>query len=503
MKLSIGICKLGVCLLAMMTMMSSATAQDDSGQNQGRKHHHYKVIDLGTLGGANSESTQLNYYGTVAGDAESGIPDLFAPNCWNNECAVEYAFKWRDGRRTVLGSLAKNANSIPFSENDWGWEAGMSETGLLDDSLGTPQYAPVLWKNGKIINLGTLGGASGLATSVNNRGEVVGGVSNGVPDTLSYLDVDNWGFGPFPANTQTRAFVWANGLLFDLGTLGGADSIALFNDDKGQVVGLSYVDDVPVFGTFPGTATFLWERGEMKNIGGLGGHFTGARWLNNRGEIVGVSNLINDPPFPHAFLWDGRSVRDLGTLGGDWSTADFVTDNGLITGYSETVAGTHDLGHPYLWRDNHMIDLGPPAVGFNCAAGTSANIHAQVVGGAGCNANGLGYPFIWEKSNPIIDLNTLVVPGTKLLVQDAFSINDKGEIACNGILPTGEQHACLMVPVDFEHEWDDDATAGVQTAALNSVSASNRVPEGSFIKSLLTESKRTARAPAKLRAPLR
>ena len=102
----------------------------------------------------------------------------------------------------------------------------------------------------------------------------------------------------------------------------------------------------------------------MKNIGGLGGHSTIPRGFNNRGEIVGSSNLKNDPPFPHAFLWNGHSVRDLGTLGGEWSTANFITDNGLITGFSETVVGKHALGHPYLWRDGHMIDLGPPKAGF-------------------------------------------------------------------------------------------------------------------------------------------
>lgn len=463
MKNSIYMWTVVVCLLAAATMPQRLEAQDSTPQNWAHKHHHYKVIDLGTLGGANSESTTLNNHGRVAGDAETDLPDLFAPNCWNNECAIEYAFNWRDGRRTVLGSLAKNANSVPFSENEWGWEAGISETGVLDDALGTPQYAPVLWKHGGIINLGTLGGASGVANSVNNRGEVVGGASNGVPDKLSYLDTNNWGFGPFPANTQSRAFVWVDGFLSDLGTLGGADSIALLNNDKGQVVGLSYVNDVPVFGDFPATATFIWEHGQMKSIGG---HFTGALWLSNRGDIVGVSNLVNDPPFPHAFLWDGTFLRDIGTLGGDWSTADFITENGLITGYSETVAGTHALGHPYLWRNGKMIDLGPPKAGLNCAAGASVNIHGQVVGGAGCNQDGLGYPFLWEKSNPIVDLNTLVSPGSSLVVQDAFSINDHGEIACNGVDSKGYVHACLMVPLDSEHDWDDDATAEIASDAI-------------------------------------
>jgi uncharacterized membrane protein len=145
---------------------------------------------------------------------------------------------------------------VAFWDNNHRWVAGVTKTGSLDTKLKTPQYAAVLWRDGHVKDLGTLGGASSVANAVNNRGEVVGAASNGIADEHSMLSSDFFIFGPFPANTQSRAFVWVDGLLFDLGTLGGPDSMAIFNNDKGEVVGISYPNDVPIpkFGGFQ-----LWQ----------------------------------------------------------------------------------------------------------------------------------------------------------------------------------------------------------------------------------------------------
>lgn len=482
-----------VCLFVALAMPVGMVAQDSAAQNSTRKHHHYNLIELGTFGGPTSNmagppSRVLNSPGTAIGWADSKTPDPFTPNCFDPTCSVQKSFIWQDERLVELPSLVSGASSAAFWENDHRWVVGVSETGSLDTDLETPQFAAVLWRDGYVRDLGTLGGNSGVANAVNNRGEVVGGASNGVADEHSML---NFGFGPFPSNTQSRAFAWVDGALFDLGTLGGSDSMAIFNNDRGQVVGISYPNDDPVpgFGGYPATATFLWQQGEMKNIGDLGGHATFPRSFNNRGEIVGTSNIAGDYDV-HAFLWNEASIRDLGTLGGEDAFADSISENGLITGYSETVVGQFALGHPYLWKDGHMIDLGPPKAGFNCASGQSVNIHAQVVGDAGCNSDNLGYPFLWEKSNPIVDLNTLLVPGTAFTVQDAISINDKGEIACRGTLANGDMRACLLVPLDDDHDWIDEATAGVQSATnivsagpTTGVSVPNRPTKDALIRS--------------------
>jgi hypothetical protein len=53
----------------------------------------------------------------------------------------------------------------------------------------------------------------------------------------------------------------------------------------------------------------------------------------------------------------------------------------------------------------------------------------------------------------MIDLNTLVPPGTGLELADAgaASINDRGEIDGDRVLPNGDVHAFLLIPCDGNH----------------------------------------------------
>jgi hypothetical protein len=46
----------------------------------------------------------------------------------------------------------------------------------------------------------------------------------------------------------------------------------------------------------------------------------------------------------------------------------------------------------------------------------------------------------------MVDINTLVLPGSDIEVVDATYINDRGEIAGGGILPNGDFHAVLLAP---------------------------------------------------------
>src|SRR5215469_5258260 len=137
-------------------------------QEDHAKHHHYVIVDMGTFGGPNSflygpgessgtlDALMLNQRGTATGEADTNVPDVF---CQTSECLVIHTFSWKDGVLTDLGSLPGVNDNDSFAEsiNAKGDIAGWSFNGL-DPGTGLPLLEAVLWKDGAITDLGTLGG---------------------------------------------------------------------------------------------------------------------------------------------------------------------------------------------------------------------------------------------------------------------------------------------------------------------------------------------------------
>ena len=287
---------------------------------QSGKHHHYKLIDLGTFGGPQSyldpdngleignSSPLLTKSGTVTGFADTSMPDLFAPNFCFEDCFVAHAFQWQNGALTDLGAIPGGGSSVSTWITPNGLIAGLSQTGGTDPLFsGLPIVHAVLWQNGGITDLGTLpsGGYESEANAVNSRGQVVGAALNAVIDANSMASGTYW-FG-IPYSYQTRAFLWEKGVMRDLGTLGtGTDAQAILINEAGQVVGWSYVSSNPspfCVAGFLTTDSFIWDRRDgMKDLGSLGGTCTLATDLNNHGQVVGASNLAGDEK-QHAFRW--------------------------------------------------------------------------------------------------------------------------------------------------------------------------------------------------------
>jgi probable HAF family extracellular repeat protein len=477
-----------VILFGMLAIPAELAAQEESSHQP-----RYRLIDLGTLGGPHSYGSingdglqLLNNSGIVASYADTAFPDPNAPNlCFDPSCFVAHAFRWKDGVATDLGALYSGMNSSAGgSINSRGWVTGQSLNGVIDPVLGSTEYRAVLWKGNEIIDLGTLGGHSFvIGIHVNDSGQVIGISDNAVPDPFSLFGI----------GVQLRTFLWQDGEIQDIGTLGGPDAVpgaSCSGQPHDVIVGQSYTSSTPNASTgIPTLDPFVWKHGVMTDLGTLGGAIGFAQCANHHGQIIGQSSLASNPgacppgggPGCHAFFWNDGVMTDLGTLGGDNSAAIWLNDAGVVVGNADLPGS--QIHHAVYWSNGKIHDLGT-VDGDPCSRGLGLNALGQVVGLSSDCSNAL-HAFIWEEGGPMLDLNTLIAPGSGWQLTRALNINDRGEILVAadplGVTPIDDAdlgHLVLLVPCDS----DDKGCGGNAKATIN-VAPQSSMP---FTNSLAT-----------------
>ncbi|NML60392.1 PEP-CTERM sorting domain-containing protein [Massilia sp. RP-1-19] len=309
-----------------------------------------------------------------------------------------------------------------------------------DVGVGAEGHA-FIWAAGVLTDLGSAGTASS-ARAVSRNGLAAGFTTS---------------------SEQNRAFVHDGTGLIRLGTLGGANSTAHAVNALGQVAGQSN----NAAGEFRG---FIYSGGTMTDLGTLGGNFAYAAAINHAGQVVGESAF--DPErvsAVHAFIYENGSMRDLGTLGGSLSSAAAINDAGQIAGHSYTVGSVE---HAFLYTGGMMIDLG--TLGGGRSFGYGINGLGQVVGSSGLEGDLDMHAFIYS-AGALTDLNALIDPASGWVLHEARGINDLGQIAAFGCM--GEN--CQAVLLDLVPQVPEPAAvllmlAGLGALAAGRVSAASR-----------------------------
>jgi probable HAF family extracellular repeat protein len=147
-----------------------------------------------------------------------------------------------------------------------------------------------------------------------------------------------------PHLSIAHAFLWSDGVVTDL--VVGRPAAAADINERGEIAGY----------TLDSRQAFVWRNGSLQYLPSLGGAAS-ATAINNRGQVVGTS-LTTSSTIAHAVLWEDGQVTDLGVLPGDsLSGASFITASGKVAGmsYNDRFAG----GHPFLWRNDVLLPMSP------------------------------------------------------------------------------------------------------------------------------------------------
>ena len=297
----------------------------------------FRILDLGFVPhNADDVGVGLNAAGVVAGWTEIG----------DSECR---AALWNKAVPMQLGTLPHCGNSYAVALNKSGQAVGLAKE--ADDARFNHAF---LAQNGKMQDLGALGGKYSVAHAINDAGQVVG-------ESIT-------------AAGERHGFLWQNGKMEDIGALGvGNTVVACGLNNRGQVVGAANL--IPNGKNH----AFLWQQGTMRDLGLLsGGTFSYGYAINEAGQVVGWADDAKGEL--HAFAWQNDKMQDLGTLGDEPGAAWGLNDRGQIVGSAST---EKKRMHAFLYEKGHMTDLNglvPAGSGWILTTACRINDAGQIAG---------------------------------------------------------------------------------------------------------------------------
>lgn len=410
MKTKILVCVEAMSLLAALMLPIRLKAQNPPGPT------HYRVIDLGTLGGTDSSANAINNIGWATGGSD---------NASQNQIATV----WLYGLQIPLGTLGGASSNVSWPvKNNFGLISGTSENGKADP-LGETFSCPAVglssscvafaWQYGAMTQLPGLGGNNSIGGGNNDAGQIVGWAEDKVYDPTCAP--------PSPGAVQFLQFeatLWQRDSRgkWQVRELppypGDPDGAATAINNSGQAVGISGTCDVAV-GAYSAIHALMWENGKLINLGNLGGNgWNTPDAINNRGVVTGFVNGPNDVVDGQlqfkflAFIWTKQNgMKSLGTLLGVNGTPDAMSEATDINDENQIVGISFadfefDGPRAFIWQNGSMTAL-------NSLIG-SASTNWAITSTGGINDSGV----IAAQANPVV----------------------------NGVINVNVAHAVLLVP---------------------------------------------------------
>ena len=288
---------------------------------------------------------------------------------------------------------------------------------------------------------------------INQQGVVVGTLfRDGVRQTIRWTNAVPELLGDmFPhvnvtgINSSGAIVGWAYDGLRSLGVLfsnGAWSVLPSLTDGHSQPLGIR--DDGTIVGNSTNAsgvqAAVMWQNGVVTELWSDAGP-SDADSINDAGQIVGGSyDGAPGPEHPnarsHAVLYQNQTRTLLPCLFPGHSYAVAINRSGTIAGYCPHPAGSY---RATIWQDGQALE-------------DDTNFHSDFFAinnpgeavGYYKDVNGLPRAMLY-RNGTLIDLNTLLAPGSGWQLMYGLDINDAGWIVGNGLLH-GEWAAFLMKP---------------------------------------------------------
>jgi probable HAF family extracellular repeat protein len=222
---------------------------------------------------------------------------------------------------------------------------GINDSGQIAGTVSTPDgYRGFLDSAGQVTLVPPSPGGPSISDvrAMNNSGDLVG-----VYDGRGFLYQDgrtvNLG-NVTPTAISDNGIVAGHGFVSQDGKMtpitAGISVDPSWVNNAGQVVGSYHL-------SVPQNHAFVYQNGQLTDLGTLGGQSSGAMAINSQGQVVGYSETTSGPFHYHAFLSQNGSLTDLNGLiptssrwNLEWAVA--INDKGQIVGYGTGPDGRED-----------------------------------------------------------------------------------------------------------------------------------------------------------------